>query len=548
MLTINSVTMQFGGRYLFDNVSVAVGEGDRIGLIGRNGNGKSTLLKLIMGLETPEVGKISMPNGYKIGYLPQEIKTTSTKTIFDETESALDDLKQLEQNIEHYTHQLETRTDYESDEYMKIIENLTEASDVYHAMGGQSMEAEVEKVLIGLGFDRSDFTRGMNEFSGGWQMRVELAKILLKNNDCILLDEPTNHLDIESIRWLEMFLKNYSGAILVVSHDKRFLDNITNRTLEFSLGKIYDLPYPYSRFVAERAAQKELQQAAYNNQQKQIAQQERFIERFKSKASFASRTQSKVKQLEKMELVEVEEEDTSKMRISFAEPARSSRVIFEAIQLCKKYDEKLVLNNIDFALERGEKVCFVGKNGEGKSTLSKILGGLIEHTGGELTIGTNLTVGYYAQHQAETLDPDSTVFEIIDAAATGEMRKRVRSLLGAFLFSGSAVDKKVRVLSGGEKSRLSICRLLLQPVNVMILDEPTNHFDMVSKEVLKNALIDYKGALIIVSHDRDFLQGLTNKTVEFKKGKIKEYPGDINEFLAQQQIDSLDLLELNKKK
>ena len=548
MLTINSVTMQFGGRYLFDNVSVAVGDGDRIGLIGRNGNGKSTLLKLIMGLETPEVGKISMPNGYKIGYLPQEIKTTSTKTIFDETESALDDLKQLEQDIEHYTHQLETRTDYESDEYMKIIENLTEASDVYHAMGGQSMEAEVEKVLIGLGFDRSDFTRGMNEFSGGWQMRVELAKILLKNNDCILLDEPTNHLDIESIRWLEMFLKNYSGAILVVSHDKRFLDNITNRTLEFSLGKIYDLPYPYSRFVAERAAQKELQQAAYNNQQKQIAQQERFIERFKAKASFASRTQSKVKQLEKMELVEVEEEDTSKMRISFAEPQRSSRVIFEAEKLCKKYDEKLVLNNIDFALERGEKVCFVGKNGEGKSTLSKILGGLIEHTGGELTIGTNLTVGYYAQHQAETLDPDATVFDIIDAAATGEMRKKIRSLLGAFLFSGSAVDKKVRVLSSGEKSRLSICRLLLQPVNVMILDEPTNHFDMVSKEVLKNALIDYKGALIIVSHDRDFLQGLTNKTVEFKKGKIKEYPGDINEFLAQQQIDSLDLLELNKKK
>lgn len=548
MLTINSVTMQFGGRYLFDNVSVAVGEGDRIGLIGRNGNGKSTLLKLIMGLETPEVGKISMPNGYKIGYLPQEIKTTSTKTIFDETESALDDLKQLEQDIEHYTHQLETRTDYESDEYMKIIENLTEASDVYHAMGGQSMEAEVEKVLIGLGFDRSDFTRGMNEFSGGWQMRVELAKILLKNNDCILLDEPTNHLDIESIRWLEMFLKSYSGAILVVSHDKRFLDNITNRTLEFSLGKIYDLPYAYSRFIAERAGQKELQQAAYNNQQKQIAQQERFIERFKSKASFASRAQSKVKQLEKMELVEVEEEDTSKMRISFAEPQRSARVIFEAEKLCKTYDTKLVLNNIDFALERGEKVCFVGKNGEGKSTLSKILGGLIEHTGGELTIGTNLTVGYYAQHQAETLDPDSTVFEIIDAAATGEMRKRVRSLLGAFLFSGSAVDKKVRVLSGGEKSRLSICRLLLQPVNVMILDEPTNHFDMVSKEVLKNALIDYKGALIIVSHDRDFLQGLTNKTVEFKKGKIKEYPGDINEFLDQQQIDSLDLLELNKKK
>lgn len=540
MLNVNNISMQFGGRFLFDNVSISVGENDRIGFIGRNGAGKSTMLKVIYGLENPESGSISKPNGYKIGYLPQEIKTNSTKSVYEETESALDDLKRLEEEIEKYSRELEERTDYESDEYMRIIEKLTEASEIYHLSGGQTIEAEIEKVLIGLGFEKTDFTRSMSEFSGGWQMRVELAKILLKQNDCIMLDEPTNHLDIESIRWLEVFLKNYKGAVLIVSHDSRFLDFITNRTIEFSLGKVYDLPYPYSRFVIERSVQKELQLAAFNNQQKQIAQQERFIERFKAKASFSSRTQSKVKQLEKIEIVEVEVDDTSKMRFTFPEPQRASRLIFDTKKLSKKYDEKLILNNIDFSLERGEKICFVGKNGEGKSTLSKILAGILDFESGELNLGTNLVLGYYAQHQAEMLDPNATVFEIVERAAIGEIRKKIRTLLGAFLFSGSAVDKKVRVLSGGEKSRLSICKLLLQPSNVMILDEPTNHFDMVSKEVLKNALLDYKGALIIVSHDRDFLQGLTTKTVEFRKGKIKEYLGDINEFLAQQQIDSLD--------
>jgi ATP-binding cassette, subfamily F, member 3 len=546
MLTLQNISIYFGGRYLFDSVSISVSAEDRIGLIGRNGTGKSTMLKLIYGLETPESGKVSMPNGYKIGYLPQEIKTDSTKSIFEEAESALKDLKKLEEDINQYSKELEERTDYESDEYMRIIEKLTEASEVYHHMGGQSIEAEVEKVLIGLGFEREDFGRGMDEFSGGWQMRVELAKILLNRNDCILLDEPTNHLDIESIRWLEVFLKTYQGAIMVVSHDRRFLDNITNRTIEFSLGKIYDLPYAYSRFIVERAGQKELNLAAYNNQQKQIAQQERFIERFKAKASFASRTQSKVKALEKMDLIEVEEEDLSKMRFSFAEPPRSSRLIFETKGLSKKYDRKFVLNNIDFAIERGEKVCFVGKNGEGKSTLSKILAGILDYEG-TLETGTNLNIGYFSQHQAESLDPDATVFETIDRVAQGEMRKRIRSMLGAFLFSGNSVDKKVRVLSGGEKSRLSICKMLFQPLNVLILDEPTNHFDMLSKDVLKNALMDFKGSMIVVSHDRDFLQGLTTKTIEFRKGKIKEFMGDINEFLEQQKIDSLDLLETTRK-
>ncbi|MBX3043710.1 MAG: ABC-F family ATP-binding cassette domain-containing protein [Candidatus Kapabacteria bacterium] len=546
MLNIQNVTIQFAGRYLFDNVSFSVGENDRIGLIGRNGTGKSTMLKLIYGLESPESGKISIPNNYKLGYLPQEIKTDSTKSIFEEAESALDEFKKLEDDINGYTKELEERTDYESDEYMKIIERLTEASDVFHHLGGQSIEAEIEKVLIGLGFERSDFTRGMDEFSGGWQMRVHLAKILLRQNDCILLDEPTNHLDIESIRWLEVFLKSYQGAIMVVSHDKRFLDNITNRTIEFSLGKIYDLPYPYSRFVAERSTQKELQLAAYNNQQKQIAQQERFIERFKAKAAFSARAQSKVKQLEKMDLIEVEEEDLSKMRFSFPEPPRSSRLIFETKNLIKRYDRKLVLSDINFEIERGEKVCFVGKNGEGKSTLSKILAGMIDCEG-ILEKGANLSIGYFSQHQAESLDPDATVFETIDRVATGEMRKKIRSMLGAFLFSGNAVDKKVRVLSGGEKSRLSICKMLFSPINVLILDEPTNHFDMLSKDVLKNALLDFKGTMIIVSHDREFLQGITTKTYEFKKGKIREYIGDINEFLAQQQIDSLDLLETGKR-
>ena len=545
MLNIQNLSIHFGGRYLFDNVSMAVGTDDKIGLIGRNGAGKSTMLKLIYGLESPESGKISVPNGYRIGYLPQEIKTDSTRPIFEEAESAMEDLKTLENDINRYTKELEVRTDYESDEYMQIIEKLTEASEIFHHQGGQSIEAEVEKVLIGLGFDRSDFSRGMNEFSGGWQMRVFLAKILLTRNDLILLDEPTNHLDIESIRWLEEFLKSYQSAIMVVSHDRRFLDNITNRTIEFSLGKIYDMPYPYSRFVAERSTQKELQLSAFNNQQKQIAQQERFIERFKAKASFSSRTQSKVKQLEKIEIIEVEEEDLSKMRFNFGEPPRSSRLIFEAKNLVKKYGEKLVLDSIDFEIERGEKVCFVGKNGEGKSTFSKILAG-IEDCTGHFGSGTNINLGYYAQHQAELLDEDATVFDTIDRVATGEMRKKIRNILGAFLFSGNAVDKKVKVLSGGEKSRLCICRLLFQPLNVLILDEPTNHFDMVSKDVLKNALIDFKGTVIIVSHDRDFLQGLTTKTVEFRKGKTKEYLGDINEFLAQQHIDSLDLLEAPK--
>ena len=546
MLNIQNVSINFAGRYLFDSVSISVGDNDRIGLIGRNGTGKSTMLKLIYGLESPETGKISIPNKYKIGYLPQEIKTDSTKSIYEEAESALDEFKKLEEEIEGYSKQLEERTDYESDEYMKIIERLTEASDVFHHLGGQSIEAEIEKVLVGLGFERSDFTRGMNEFSGGWQMRVHLAKILLRQNDCILLDEPTNHLDIESIRWLEVFLKTYQGAIMVVSHDKRFLDNITNRTIEFSLGKIYDLPYPYSRFVVERSTQKELQLAAYNNQQKNIAQQERFIERFKAKAAFSARAQSKVKQLEKMDLIEVEEEDLSKMRFSFPEPPRSSRLIFETKNLVKRYDRKFVLNDINFEIERGEKVCFVGKNGEGKSTLSKILAGMIDCEG-ILEKGANLSIGYFSQHQAESLDPDATVFETIDRVATGEMRKKMRSMLGAFLFSGNAVDKKVRVLSGGEKSRLSICKMLFLPINVLILDEPTNHFDMMSKDVLKNALIDFKGTMIIVSHDREFLQGLTTKTYEFKKGKIKAYMGDINEFLAQQQIESLDLLETGKR-
>ncbi|MDT3740458.1 MAG: ABC-F family ATP-binding cassette domain-containing protein [Candidatus Kapabacteria bacterium] len=547
MLNIQNVSIHFAGRYLFDNVSISVGENDRIGLIGRNGTGKSTMLKLIYGLESPESGKILIPNKYKIGYLPQEIKTDSDKTIYEEAESALDEFKKLEEDINRYSKELEERTDYESDEYMKIIENLTEASEFFHHLGGQSIEAEIEKVLIGLGFERSDFSRDMNEFSGGWQMRVHLAKILLNQNDCILLDEPTNHLDIESIRWLEVFLKTYQGAIMIVSHDKRFLDNITNRTIEFSLGKIYDLPYPYSRFVQERATQKELQLSAYNNQQKNIAQQERFIERFKAKAAFSARAQSKVKALEKMDLIEVEEEDVSKMRFSFPEPPRSSRLIFETKGLIKKYDRKLVLNDINFEIERGEKVCFVGKNGEGKSTLSKILAGIMDYEG-VLESGANLSIGYFSQHQAESLDPDATVFETIDRVAQGEMRKKIRAMLGAFLFSGNSIDKKVRVLSGGEKSRLSLCKMLFQPINVLILDEPTNHFDMISKDVLKNALIDYKGTLIIVSHDREFLEGLTSKTIEFKKGMIKEYMGDINEFLEQQQIDSLDLLESGRKK
>lgn len=547
MLTVNNLTIHFGGRTLFDNVSFAVKEKDRIGLVGRNGNGKSTLLKIICGLQESSKGSVGIPNNYEIGYLPQDGGANSEISVFEETASAMKEIKDLEERIEQINKELTERTDYETDSYMKLIEELTDSHERFEVLGGGASEAEVEKILIGLGFERSEFTKKVNEFSGGWQMRIELAKILLRKPNVVLLDEPTNHLDIESIFWLENFLKEYYGSILIVSHDKRFLDVVTNRTIEISLGKIYDGKFAYTAFMENRAMQRDLQIASAKNQQKKKEQMERFVERFKSKATFASRAQSKQKMIDKMEVIEVEDEDVSAMKFRFPESPRSGKVVIESKNLTKSYDgKKIILKGIDFALDRGEKVAFVGKNGEGKSTFSKIIAGQ-ESFDGEINFGANLSLGYYAQHQAHLLQDNLTVFDIINNAAQNEMRSQIRSLLGAFLFSGDDVYKKVSVLSGGEKSRLSLAKLLLEPVNLLVMDEPTNHLDMIAKEVLKNALKEYTGAMIVVSHDRDFLEGLTTRTIEFKGGYTKEYPGDIKEFLEHQQMEALHELDINKK-
>jgi ATP-binding cassette subfamily F protein 3 len=543
MLTVSDLSVQFGGNYLFNSLSFALKPNDRVGLIGKNGAGKSTLLKIISGEISSETGKVNFPKGYKIGYLPQDLKTHSELSVFDETATALVEIRNLEKRRDKIAIEITERTDYESDEYMDLLHELSDIDERFNIIGGHSSNADVEQVLLGLGFLREEFDKPVIEFSGGWQMRIEIAKILLSAPDCILLDEPTNHLDIDSIRWLEVFLKNYSGSILIVSHDKTFLDFITNRTIELSMGNVYDMPYNYSKFIEQRQQQRDLQMNAYKNQQRQIAQTERFIERFKAKANFASRAQSKQKFLDKVDKIEVEIEDVSSLKFKFPAPPRSSRLIVEAKELTKSYDmKKIVLDKINFAVERGEKIAFVGKNGEGKTTLAKIFA-KIEDYEGELNYGGNVEITYFAQHQAEMLSGDMTVLDIIDKAAIGDIRPKIRSLLGAFLFSGDNVYKKVKVLSGGEKARLALCKLLLTPANLIILDEPTNHLDIISKNVLKQALLDFTGALIIVSHDRDFLAELTEKTIEFKNRKIKEYLGDINYYLEKSNLELLTQLE-----
>ena len=543
MLTGSDLSVQFGGKYLFDSFSFTLKPNDRIGLIGRNGSGKTTFLKIIAGEMSPETGKVNFPKGYKIGYLPQDIKTQSELSVFEETATALVEIRNLELRREEIAVEITERTDYESDEYMALLHELSDIDERFSIIGGHSSDADVEQVLLGLGFLREEFNKLVSEFSGGWQMRIEIAKILLSAPDCILLDEPTNHLDIDSIRWLEVFLKNYSGNVIIVSHDKAFLDFITNRTIEFSLGNVYDMPFSYSAFIEQRKQQRELQMNAYKNQQRQIAQTERFIERFKAKATFASRAQSKQKLLDKIERIEVEVENVSALKFKFPDPPRSSRLIVETKELTKSYDgEKIVLDKIDFAIERSEKIAFVGKNGEGKTTLAKIFA-KTESYNGTLNYGGGVEIAYFAQHQAEMLSGDMTVLDIIDKAAIGDIRPKIRSLLGAFLFSGDSVYKKVKVLSGGEKARLALCKLLLTPANLIILDEPTNHLDMISKDVLKQALSNFTGALIIVSHDREFLSGLTEKTIEFKNRTIKEYLGDINYYLEKNNLELLTQLE-----
>ena len=546
MISIARLSVHYSARYLFKEISFLINHNDHIGLTGKNGAGKSTLLKIISGIQDPDEGEIAKPNGLTIGYLPQEMEHQGGKTVFEEALTAFGELLDLQEKINKMTDDVSHRTDTHSDSYMDLLNDMHEASERFSMMGGYDMESEVEKVLLGLGFMRTDFIRKTDEFSGGWRMRIELAKILLQKPQVILLDEPTNHLDIESIQWLEEFLKNYTGAVVLVSHDRVFLDMVTNRTIEIVMGKIEDYKANYSKYLELREERRTLQMASYENQQKQIEHLEKFVERFKAKASKATQAQSRVKALEKIERIEIDEDDNAAMRFRFPEPPRAGAVVVESSNLSKSYGPKHVLDNLEFEIARGEKIAFVGKNGEGKSTLSRILAGL-ENYGGTLNLGYNVHIGYHAQNQADVLNGEKTVFQTIDDEAAGEMRTKVRALLGAFLFSGESVDKKVKVLSGGEKSRLALAKLLLEPINFLIMDEPTNHLDMRSKEILKDALLNYTGTLVIVSHDRDFLQGLTQKVFEFRNKGVKEHIGDVYEYLKSRKIENLSELEKKKK-
>jgi len=542
MYSVSDLSVHFSGNYLFRNVSFIINKKDRVGLVGRNGSGKTTLLRILAGTHSPETGDVVIPSTARIGYLPQEMKLQSDRSIYDETIVAFDEIMALKQDIENYTLEIAEREDYESDAYQKLIHKLSEANESFQLLGGGSMDADVEKVLAGLGFKREDLDRPVAEFSYGWQMRVEIAKILLRKPDLILLDEPTNHLDIESIQWLEEFLSNYFGAVILVSHDRAFLDNLCNRTIEISDERIFDYKAAYTEYVQLREERLEQQLATYNNQQKQVRQIERFIERFRYKNTKARQVQSKIKMLDKLDLVEIEDFDNAAIHFRFPQAPRSGKVVVECRGLGKSYGDNVVLRKLDLSIIKGDRVAFVGKNGEGKTTLSKVIMGLLEYTG-ELKFGHNVQLAYYAQDQAEMLDGNKTVFETIDDEATGDMRTQVRNLLGGFLFSGEDIDKKVKVLSGGEKSRLSLAKLMLKPSNLLILDEPTNHLDMRSKDILKSALLQYEGTLIIVSHDRDFLQGLSNKVFEFRNMGVQEYLGDIYDFLHFKKLKSLKELE-----
>jgi ATP-binding cassette subfamily F protein 3 len=542
MISINQLTVSFGGFNLFEDISFLINPRDRIGLVGKNGAGKSTLLKIISRQMQPTSGDVAIWRDITIGYLPQNMLYSDTQTVKLEVEEAFREIKQLEAEIEMLTQRINEQTNYESPEYLKLIDDLAEKNDAYQMFGGYNYEAQIELTLKGLGFKRTDFNRLTSEFSGGWRMRIELAKILLRKPSVFLLDEPTNHLDIESIQWLEDYLRNYSGAIVLISHDKAFLDNITERTIEISLGMIYDYKVSYSKFVTLRKERREQQEAAYRNQQKMIQDTEDFIERFRYKATKAVQVQSRIKQLEKVERIEIDEFDESSLRIKFPPAPHSGIVTVKGVGISKNYGALQVLHDVSFSIQRGEKVAFVGKNGEGKTTLARIIMNEIEYTG-KLELGHQVKIGYFAQNQADKLDENLTVLETIDRVAVGAIRTKIRDILGAFLFGGEAVDKKVSVLSGGERTRLAMVLLLLEPVNFLILDEPTNHLDMRSKEILKKALADFEGTILLVSHDREFLDGLVQRVVEFGNRKIKEHIGGIYEFLEKKRIDNLCELE-----
>ena len=542
MISINNVTVTFSGTDLFQDISFVINPKDRIGLTGKNGAGKSTLLKVITGEQPVERGSVTIPGGVSIGYLPQQMDLPAGRTVIGETLTCFEDKKKLEDEVNKLSLEIADRTDYESNDYLQLINRLTEAQDRLQILENDQNEAQAEVVLKGLGFRQSDFNRMTSEFSGGWKMRIILAKVILKKPSVFLLDEPTNHLDIESIQWLEDFLKDYPGAVVLISHDRSFLDNVTKRTVEISLGKIYDYNAPYTKYLELRQERRRQQIAAYENQQKIIQDTEDFIERFRYKPTKSNQVQSRIKMLEKMERLEVDLEDNSSIHFKFPPAPRSGQIVVKASNFRKAFGEKVILDGVDFELQRGEKVAFVGRNGEGKTTFSRCIIGQLPFEG-ELKLGYNVSIGYYAQNQDELLDMEKTVFQTLDDIATGDMRTKVRDILGAFLFGGEDIDKKVKVLSGGERARLEMAKLLFQPYSLLVLDEPTNHLDIRSKDILKKALLAYDGTLILVSHDRDFLHGLAETIYEFKDKKVKQYRGDITYFLEKLKLENMRQFE-----
>ena len=543
MISLDNLTVSYGGWTLFDGISFLINEKDRIGLVGKNGAGKTTLLRIITGEQQPTEGAVTINGECSIGYLPQQMRVADTTTLKAETEKAFDEVLRLEAEIASLTTQIAERTDYESESYADLLHRLNDAQDRYHILGGDTREADIEKTLLGLGFKRTDFDRATSEFSGGWRMRIELAKLLLRRPSIFLLDEPTNHLDIESIQWLEEYLKNYNGAVLLISHDRAFLDNVTTRTVELSLGHIYDYKVPYSKFVELRAERRAQQMAAYENQQKLIEKTEEFIEKFRYKPTKSNQVQSRIKQLEKLERIEVEEEDLATLNIKFPPAPRSGQIVAEIKEVGKAFGEKRIFSDATFTIERGQKIALVGRNGEGKTTMARMIIGELEQTEGTIKLGANVNIGYYAQNQDDLMDGEFTVFDTLDRVAVGDIRTRLRDILGAFLFRGEDIEKKVKVLSGGERSRLAMARLMLEPYNLLVLDEPTNHMDMRSKDILKRAIQKYDGTVILVSHDRDFLDGMVEKVYEFRDGGVKEYLGGIYYFLEKRKVESLQDIE-----
>ncbi len=543
MISLDNLTVSYGGWTLFDNISFLINPKDRIGLVGKNGAGKTTLLKLIVGEQQPTSGAVTVNGECTVGYLPQTMRVHDTTTLVEETAKAFDEVLRIEAEIADLTAQIAERTDYESEPYEQLLHRLTEEQDRYQILGGDTRDADIEKTLLGLGFKRSDFGRATSEFSGGWRMRIELAKLLLRRPSIFLLDEPTNHLDIESIQWLEEYLKNYSGAVLLISHDRAFLDNVTTRTIELSLGKVTDYKVPYSKYEVLRAERRQQQLAAYENQQRMIEKTEEFIEKFRYKPTKSNQVQSRIKQLERLERLEIEEEDLATLNIKFPPAPRSGQIVAEINEAGMSFGAKHVFSGANFVIEKGNKIALVGRNGEGKTTLARMLIGQLTPTEGSIRLGANVNIGYYAQNQDDLMDGDFTVFDTLDRVAVGDVRTRLRDILGAFLFRGEDIDKKVKVLSGGERARLAMARMMLEPRNLLVLDEPTNHMDMRSKDILKNALMKYDGTVVVVSHDREFLDGLVEKVYEFRDGGVQEYLGGIYYFLEKRKLESLQEVE-----